>query len=121
MRTATFSEMPQELKDAYLQVNPSQEGLLKMFKRDADRMNSFPDIPDSDIASIKATTLIIMGDRDVATAWHAAEMQSLIEGSRLMIVPGGHGDYIGEITTLKNGNNCYVEAIPFIERFLMDR
>ena len=35
-------------------------------------------------------------DRDVVTAGYAARIAGAIPGSRLLIVPGGHGDYLGE-------------------------
>ena len=110
--------MPQELKDAYLAVNPSESGLLQMFKRCQDRMNAFEDIPDSNLVSIQAKTLIVIGDQEVVTAEHAAEMHWLIPNSSLMIIPGGHGDYIGEITALKQGGKVYRHVLPLIERFL---
>ena len=59
------------------------------------------------------------GDKDVATLEHTLEMHRLIEGSELMIIPGGHGDYIGEITTLKAGSEPYRQVTELIERFLL--
>ena len=49
---------------------------------------------------------IRIGDRDVTTPEHAAEMHRLISNSRLAIIPGGHGDYIGEMTTPQDSSNC---------------
>ncbi|WP_423146181.1 alpha/beta fold hydrolase [Rubrolithibacter danxiaensis] len=121
MKKATFNEMPREFKDAYLAINPNQEDLLSMFNRDRSRMLAFKDIPDSVIASIKARTLIVAGDKDVTTPEHAVEMSRLISNSSLMILPGGHGDYIGEITTLKHGNEPYRAAVLLIRQFLEEK
>jgi len=62
-------------------------------------MQSFPDISDEQMKSTNAPAFIIIGDRDVTTPEHAAEMRRLISNSRLAIIPGGHGDSIGELTT----------------------
>ncbi len=99
MSKPTFEGMPQQLKDAYLKINPDSIALHRMYERDVARMQSFPDITDEQMRSIKAPALIIIGDKDVVTPEHAAEMHRLLSNSRLAILPGGHGDYIGEITT----------------------
>ncbi|MCF2492878.1 MULTISPECIES: alpha/beta fold hydrolase [Dyadobacter] len=71
------------------------------------------------MASITAKTLILTGDKDVATLEHTLKMHQLIEGSDLTIIPGGHGDYLGEITTLKAGSEPYRQVTILIERFLL--
>jgi pimeloyl-ACP methyl ester carboxylesterase len=114
---ATFETMPLELKDAYLSINPSQDDLLKMYNRDITRMRTFKDIPETDIRGIRARTLIISGDQDVLRPEHAVEMYRQIPHAKLMILPGGHGGYIGEITTLKNNNKEYLHTQTLIESF----
>ncbi len=99
MSKPTFEGMPEAYKDAFLEINPDPLALRRMYERDVARMQSFTDLQDDQIASITSPALIILGDRDVVTAAHAVEMHQLIQGSRLAIIPGGHGDYIGEITT----------------------
>jgi pimeloyl-ACP methyl ester carboxylesterase len=110
MNNATIDNMPQGLKDAFLEVNPDSEALLKMFHRDANRMKSFQNWSEEDISSIKAPTLILAGDRDVITPEHLVHMHRLIGDSRLAIVPGGHGDYLGEFST-GNTNTKLHEAV----------
>jgi pimeloyl-ACP methyl ester carboxylesterase len=99
MSKPTFEGMPQQYKAAFLSVNPDTNALHRMYERDVARMHSFPDITEDQMKSIKAPALIIIGDKDVTTTAHANEMQGLISGSQLEIIPGGHGDYIGELTT----------------------
>ena len=89
-----------------------------MHDKDAKRMVNFKDIPDEKIKSIKAPTLIIIGDKDVITPEHALEMHRLIANSELAIIPGGHGEYIGEITTLKPDFKESDLVVPMIEKFL---
>ena len=111
--------MPEQLKDAYLEINPDKDALHKMYERDVARMQSFPDIKEEDIKAISAPALIICGDNDVATPEHAVEMYRKIHNAKLMIFPGGHGEYLGEITTVKPGQNEY-PALPIIESFLTE-
>jgi pimeloyl-ACP methyl ester carboxylesterase len=119
MKQATLSNMPEQLKEAYLQVTPNPKGLEIMHDKDAKRMLEFKDIPDQQIKSIKAPTLIIIGNKDVITPEHSLEMHQLIANSELVILPGEHGEYIGEITTLKpNYKASDFVVIPMIENFL---
>jgi hypothetical protein len=43
--------------------------------------------------------LIVLGDQDIVKPEHAIELTRLISGARLLILPGGHGDYLGEAVT----------------------
>ncbi len=121
MAKASFEEMPQPFKDAYLVIHPGdQKGLRAMYDRDVARMQNFPEIKDEDIRSIKVPTLIISGNNDVNTLEHALEMIRKIEKAQLAVFPGGHGDYLGEITTLKPGIQPALPALPVVETFLAD-
>jgi pimeloyl-ACP methyl ester carboxylesterase len=120
MNNATFEGMPQQLKDAFLKINPDTNALHRMYERDVARMQSFPDISDEQMKSIKAPALIIIGDKDVVTPEHAAEMHRLLANSRLAIFPGGHGEYIGEVTTPQD--TVLISAtVSMINKFLMDK
>lgn len=94
-----FSTMPQPLKDAFLKVTPDPIKLRAMHDKDAARMRGFRDVPDADLKSLRARTLVLIGDRDVVKPEHAVELTRLIPDARLMILPGGHGDYIGDALT----------------------
>jgi pimeloyl-ACP methyl ester carboxylesterase len=96
MKQADFSNMPQPLKDAFLRVNPDTAQLRTMHDKDAERMRSFTDVPDELVRSVRAPTLIVLGDRDIVKPEHAVELTRLIPGARLLVLPGGHGDYLGE-------------------------
>ena len=112
-----FEDMPQPLKDAYLEINPSKDALYTMYKRDVARMQSFKDIKEEDIKGIKAPALIVVGNNDVPRPEHAVEMYRQMQHAKLVILPGGHGEYMGEITTVKPGNSGY-PVLPVIEAFL---
>lgn len=118
MKTPRFEDMPQLYKDAFMDINNDSQALYVMFEKCAARMQTFKDIPDSAIEAITAPTLILLGDADVATPEHATEMFRRIKGSRLMIVPCGHGDFIGEIMSLNGKHSNKTIALPVIEDFL---
>jgi len=117
MAKPSFEGMPQPLKDEYLKINPDTSALYRMYERDVARMQSFPDITDVQMKSIKAPALIIIGDKDVTTPEHAAEMQRLIGNSQLAVIPGGHGEYIGEITTPQD-RTLIAATVALINKFL---
>jgi pimeloyl-ACP methyl ester carboxylesterase len=114
-----YDEMPRQLADAYLRINPDTAALHRMIDRDVARMRTFTDISEEDIASIQAPALIIAGDHDVVRPEHAVEMYRAMRHATLVILPGGHGDYMGEITTLKPGQRDY-PVLAIIEEFLGD-
>jgi pimeloyl-ACP methyl ester carboxylesterase len=119
MEKASFDGMPQPYKQAFLKINPDTVALHRMYERDLARMQSFPDITDREMKSIKAPALIIIGDRDVVTPGHAVEMHGLLSGSRLAILPGGHGDYIGELSAPYD-SSLVTATVGMINKFLME-
>jgi Predicted hydrolases or acyltransferases (alpha/beta hydrolase superfamily) len=98
IRSADFAGMPQGLKDAFLQVNPDPAKLRVMHDKDLERMRHFQDVPDAELRAMRVPTLILIGDRDVTRPEHAVELTHLIPGARLIVLVGGHGEYMGEAT-----------------------
>lgn len=118
MEQADFSNMPQPLKDAFLRVNPDPQKLRTMHDKDAARMRSFQDVPDDAVRSVRAQTLIVLGDQDIVKLEHAVELTRLIPGSRLLILPGGHGDYLGEAVMTRKDTNHPELTARLVEEFL---
>lgn len=118
MKSATINDMPQSLKDAFLEINPDSSKLLTMFNKDRDRMLQFTDWDDEVVGSIKAPTLIMMGDRDVIQSSHAVLMSKLIPGARLMILPAQHGAYIGVAESPSAGSEIIEMTIRIVNNFL---
>jgi pimeloyl-ACP methyl ester carboxylesterase len=118
MKNGTYEQMPQQYKDAFIKVNPDSAKLMNMYQKCADRMVNFKDFTDEQIQSIKCPVLLINGDADVASAEHVVAMSKLIAGCKLAIIPGGHGAYLGEITTLQKDYKDTDFVVPLIERFL---
>ncbi len=115
---ADFSNMPQPLKDAFLKVNPDPKQLRSMHDKDAERMRTFADLPDDVLQSIRASTLILAGDQDIVKPEHAVELTRLIPGARLLIVPGGHGDFIGEAVMTQQPTRSPELVAGLVEEFL---
>lgn len=118
MQKGTFADMPQPLKDAYLKANPSQDGLMAMYKRDSERMLAFKDFPDEDIRAIQAPSLVIDGDKDVVRPEHALALSRLLPHARLCILPGAHGEYLGEISFPHAGERRARSFVSVLEEFL---
>jgi pimeloyl-ACP methyl ester carboxylesterase len=118
LQNASLANMPELLKEGYLSINNDSAGLQRMFDQDRTRMLGFTDWSDEDLASIKAPCLIIAGDKDVVTPEHATEMSRKIPNAELLILPGNHGSYIGEIMSRQQTSRIPAFTVAFIEEFL---
>jgi pimeloyl-ACP methyl ester carboxylesterase len=117
MKKGTINDMPSVLKEEFLKVNPDSAKLQNLFEKCSQRMLTFKDWNDGDLRSIKAKTLIVAGDNDVATPEHYVIMHRQIPESKLMIIPGGHGEFMGEISFPNTERNAASFAL-LIEEFL---
>lgn len=118
MQHASLDNMPELLKTYYLQINNNEKGLLAMFAKDRDRMLHFKDWSDDELRGIKAPAFIICGDHDVVTSEHTLKMSQLIPNAQLMILPGTHGSFIGEICSAQPGSKMPEMTVGIIEEFL---
>ncbi len=118
MKKADFKNMPQPLKDAFLKVNPDPEKLKNMCEKDIERMHSFKNTTDKELKSIQAPTLILIGDKDLVKPEHAAELSRKISNARLMILPGSHGEFLGEILSGNAAGHAPEFTAGFIQEFL---
>lgn len=118
MQQASLENMPELLKIYYLQINNDQKGLQTMFNKDKERMLNFKDWKDEDLASIKNPSLIIAGDKDVVTPEHSLKMSKIIPNAQLVILPGTHGSFIGEVCTAEDGSKMPEITVAMIKEFL---
>ena len=118
MQKATIENMPGLLKTYYLQINNDKKGLQTMFDKDRARMLGFNDWNDEQLHSIQAPTFLIIGEHDVVTPEHAVKMSKLIPNSQLMILPGTHGSFIGEVCAAEEGSKMPELTVAIIEEFL---
>lgn len=107
MDKATIENMPLHLKEAFLKINNDSSKLQAMFEKDKQRMVTFKDWKEEELLAIIAPSLIIAGERDVMTTEHEVKMSHKIPNARLLRLPGTHGSYMGEETTVIKGNNMH--------------
>lgn len=117
MSKPTFEGMPLPYKEAFLNINPDTNALHKMYERDVARMQSFKDITDEQMKSIKAPAFIISGDQDVTTLEHLGAMHRILTNSKIAVLPGIHGEYIGELTTPQDAA-FIASTVAMINKFL---
>lgn len=118
LEQATFDDMPQPLKDAFLRVNPDPQKLRVMHDKDLERMHHFVDTSDDEVRAVKSPTLILSGDHDVPTLEHSLELTRLFAQARLLIVPGGHGDFLGDAIATKPDSRYPELTAGLIAQFL---
>jgi hypothetical protein len=62
--------------------------------------------------------LVIVADRDVMTPEHTVQMSRLIPDSQLMILPGTHGSFIGEVCSIVEGSKMPGLFVEMVREFL---
>jgi hypothetical protein len=60
----------------------------------------------------------VAADQDVVRTDHTVRLASLIPAARLLIVPGNHGDYLGELAAAAGDPRPLQRTLPFIVHFL---
>ncbi|MEV4642307.1 alpha/beta fold hydrolase [Actinoplanes sp. NPDC049548] len=118
LAAATFADLPQPYRDADLAVSGDPAHAERMFELDRELMlTGFTDWPEATVASITAPTLVVAADRDVVRTEHTVLLGSLIPNARTLIVPGNHGDYLGELAAAVDSGPLE-RTLPFILDFL---
>ena len=112
------THFPEILKEGYLKSNNDQTGLQNMFDKDVQRMKVFVGWSDEQLKAIKVPTLLMSGNKDIINPEKAVEIYRLIPDCELAILPGGHGDYLGSVETLRNDKWEQSYAVGLIEYFL---
>lgn len=119
LEEATLADMPQLFQNEHRRLNPEEPDLLqRFFDLDRGRMLSFEDWRTADIAGITAPTLVVAADRDVVTVESAAELARTVADGRLLVVPGVHGDYLGEAFAAAGDLGSMRATAPLLLRFL---
>lgn len=117
-KKARLEMLPEDLQKGFLSVNNDEAALLNMFNKDVQRMKNFNGWTDEQIKSIQLPTLIINGNNDVGTIEHAVEMYRNFPNAEIVILPGGHGEYLGTIESLQNNDWQQTYIVGIIEEFL---
>lgn len=114
----TFDDLPVPYRDADRAVSRDPDHARRMFELDRELMLGFEDFPDELLASIHAPVLVVGADRDVVRASHFVELASLLPDARLLIVPGTHGDYLGERLAASGDPAALRRTLPHLLAFL---
>jgi pimeloyl-ACP methyl ester carboxylesterase len=118
LAAGTYADLPEPYREADLAVSGDPAHAERMFHLDRELMlTGFTDWPDSVLASIAAPTLIVVADQDVVRREHAVLLASLIPHARLLVVPGNHGDYLGELAAAGDPGPLQ-RTLPFLVDFL---
>ncbi|MBO0852417.1 MAG: alpha/beta hydrolase [Nocardia sp.] len=96
---AEISSMPTELADAYRAIDPDPANLKRMFDLDVGLMRDFEDWDLDALAGIAQPALFVSGVRDVVLPAHTVDMAASVPRGWSLILPAGHGDYLGAAET----------------------
>lgn len=118
MVNADLSSMPEAYKAADRELNPDPAHQQELFDNDSQQMLRFTDWPDAELAAMSVPTLFVCGDRDVIRVEHVVEMARLTPGARLLVLPGTHGDYLGELLAANGDLASMNRTLPWLLDFL---
>lgn len=118
LAAGTFADLPAPYREADLAVSRDPEHARRMFELDRELMLGFEDFSDDLLASVAAPTLVVGADRDVVRPEHFVELASLLPDARLLIVPGSHGDYLGERLAAAGDAAALGRTLPHLLAFL---
>ncbi|GAC69607.1 alpha/beta fold hydrolase [Gordonia soli] len=92
-----ISQMPTVYLDADRAINPDDpEHQRLLFELDVQQMSNFADWATTELAQMRIPTLVIGADRDVVRTEHTVELAVHTPDARVLVVPGNHGDFLGE-------------------------
>lgn len=112
-------DIPAALREDYLKTAPQPDKLQLQIQKQMDLLNTFQGIPESAMKTISFPTLLLYGDHDLSLD-HLLAMHRLIPNSRMAVIPGGHGAYIGEATT--SSDAALIEAtLTIVKAFLAEK
>jgi pimeloyl-ACP methyl ester carboxylesterase len=111
---ATSTRMPTAedfaaMQEAYAKVAPDPAGLPALTQKVSSAVGTFTGWSPQELGSIRAATLIMVGDNDFVRVEHAAEMRQLIPGSQLAVLPGTTHVQLTQRAEL---------VVPMVDRFL---
>lgn len=117
-KQADKCSLPPALKTAFLKVNPDKELMEEMCKKDSDRMRNFPETSDEEVKKIQSPTLVLMGDKDIVTVEHGRELVRLLPKGQLAVLPGAHGDFLGDASMGEVTGGMPEVTAKLVEAFL---
>ena len=99
--TVKPEDWPSNFRESYEQLSPDGPSHWPVFLGRLQRMWSLePSYTLEEMASIKAPTMVIAGDRDIISPEHSVEMFRAIPESRLCIVPAARHGVLAKETVI---------------------
>lgn len=117
-RKATADNMPPAFRKAYEEASPHPQRLGLLVSKLMARLLGFKDWSPETLKAIHIPVLLMAGNHDVATMEHTVELYHLFPKGQLVILPGGHGSYIGEVTAVVSNSRMHERTVALIEEFL---
>ncbi|MGE0879128.1 MAG: alpha/beta fold hydrolase [Acidimicrobiia bacterium] len=120
MAAGTLDDLPAAYRDGDLAATGGDEDhLRRMFEADREQMlNGFTDFSEAMLQSISAPVLVVAGDRDIMSMANVIWTAQTIPDARLLIVPGTHGDYLGELGAADGDLEAMHRTLPWLLAFL---
>ncbi len=119
---ATMNDMPPPLRAAFVAAAPDQAEVPVRFAKQVALMAGFRDIPEASLRAIAARSLVMVGDHDVMSVEHSAQLSRLFRNGELAVFPGSvHGTYLGAVEGAHPGSPLPDLAVTMMEAFLADR
>jgi pimeloyl-ACP methyl ester carboxylesterase len=116
---ATMADMPPPLRAAMVATAPDPAEIPARFAKMVALMQGFRDIPDASLRAIAAPALVMVGDRDVMSVEHTAQLARLLPHAMLAVMPGSmHGTYLGAVEGARPGSPLVGLALTTIQSFL---
>ncbi|HEY8924238.1 MAG TPA: alpha/beta hydrolase [Polyangia bacterium] len=116
---ASMADMPPPLRAAFIAAVPDPAERATRFSKQIVLMQTFRDIPSASLRKIVAPSLVIVGDHDVMSVEHAAQLSRLLPHGELAVMPGAvHGTYLGAAEGARPGSPLVGLASTMIESFL---
>lgn len=116
-----IGSLPEPLARAYREINPDPADLRRMFELDIALMRGFRDLPGTEQAALAAPALFVGGDRDIVRPEHTVAMAAAVPHGRALVLPAGHGDYLGTADVEEPDPATTAACLAVIRRFLAQR
>jgi pimeloyl-ACP methyl ester carboxylesterase len=98
------------MEDDYRRVAPDPGHFHQHLARTAGLVAAFQGWSADQLASLRAPTLLLIGDRDFVRVDHAAEMLGLIPGAQLAVLPGTR-----HMEVMQRAGQVLALVLPFLD------
>jgi len=104
------------MEDDYRRVAPDPGHFHQHLARAAALVAAFRGFSADQLASLRAPTLLLIGDSDFVRIEHAAEMLGMIPGAQLAVLPGTRHTEV-----MQRADQVLALVSPFLDAPLPDR